>query len=912
MTENKPNESTPEDVNDQSLQPVEPVSSDSIEPVRPIEPIEPADSATSVGQIAPNGTVSGAEEIAPDEPSSDLPEPPSPSKNNQRKIALIIAYWVIACLCLLISIGVVFIVTIPKNTSKESTPTPDLTRTLQSAMLTAIPPSSTFTPSPVPSATPSPQPTWTPLPTLTPSITPTPTTTGTVTPQPPPPTLTPARPREEAEAFQIAEWLPQDFDYVIALAENYPNTLSEDQRGPLNRDYYAAYGYATILQGEALLEYPNAFEATNWDWGQAYNLARTSNPQAVVRYATLINAAYNTEGVQIGNLEGWIRQNDPRLWLETIKRPAVGENLKNQVLKLNSEGGSAYLWLVETTSGTAVYPLSSEFNFPERVLPAHYWSDITRDGVEELVIHHPDAPIREIRFPRVFDLSQTPPSELHFKPNQDFDIGLESEYLWDAVVGESGGEDLRYTATVYPPCPVTIYHTYHWNGIWIELNQADYAIRPVPGIASYCELVVNQAAWVWGPETAIPLMETLLPDWPPTGASEPRTYPADAKDEWRYRLGIYYALTGDTLTADEYFQDLIDTPTIPGSRWVNPALEFQRGLDSPEGIYQACIPSEFCDQRVALRNLVAAIPPNADHGIFYYLTRAGIAIRYTHEFDFEGDGIPERYLTFRHHPDQKLEFWIMPEKTIGAEKESGYEALFVDTIDVSQPTLTRYVTRQGISIVWLNTQQSFTLGRFTGTDEVYVIRYAPSYFYSDYTLEAVDSAVNALLSGAAPLPIRDELVALRRSENFACLTEDDCAYFYYVLGLANQLGLDEGGAVDSYLFIWNEYPNSPFTYMARLKLAYKPGFGPPPTYTPTPTNTATATNTPTITPTPTMTHTPGPSPTPTLTHTPGPSPTPTNTGTATPTPTSTNTPTATNTATATATPTATNTQSTGH
>ncbi len=211
--------------------------------------------------------------------------------------------------------------------------------------------------------------------------------------------MTPARPREEAEAFQIAEWLPKDFDYVIALAEDYPNMLPADQRGPNNEDYYAAYYYATILQGEALLAYPNAFEATNWNWEQAYNLARTSNPQAVVRYATLINAAYNTEGVEIGNLEGWIRQNDPRLWLETFKRPTTGDQRKSQLLKLNAEGGSAYLWLVETDSGTTIYPLSSEFDFPERNLPAQFWSDITGDDIQELVIHHPDAAIREIHFP---------------------------------------------------------------------------------------------------------------------------------------------------------------------------------------------------------------------------------------------------------------------------------------------------------------------------------------------------------------------------------------------------------------------------------------------------------------------------------------------------------------------------------
>ncbi len=913
MTENKLPESNPEEPTDQTFQPIDSKIGDDLQPVRSIEPDETVDLETSIGQIEDIDAGEEANDLDQDGSSTGQPAPPPPPENNRRKIALIIAYWVIAGLCLLITIGLVILITNPKGISQENTPTPDLTLTLQAAILTAAPRTFTFTPSPVPSSTPIPSSTWTPLPTLTPSISPTPTTTGTVTPKPPPPTLTPARPREEAEAFEIAEWLPQDFNYVIALAEDYPNTLPEDQRGPNNRDYYAAYSYATILQDEALLQYPNAFEAPNWDWELAYNLARTSNPQAVVRYASLVNAAYNTEGVQIGNLEGWIRQNDPRLWLETFKRPAIGDNLKNQLLKLNAEGGSAYLWLVETENGTTVYPLSSEFNFPEKILPDQYWSDITRDSIEELVIYNPDAPIREIEFPRVFDLNQNPPQKLNFTPNQDFDIGLKNQYLWDSVVGEDGGEDLRYTATVYPPCPVTIYHTYQWNGTWIERNRTDYGIRPVSGIVSFCELVINQAAWVWGPETAIPLMETLLPDWPPTGTSEPRTYPADAKDEWRYRLGIYNALIGDTITADDYFQDLIDNPTIPGSRWVIPAQKFQTGLESPEGIYQACIPSEFCNQRLAFENMVAAIPPNAPHDILYYLTTlGGVSIRFTYEFDFEGDGNPERYITFRHHPDQKLEFWILAENLIGAEGKGGYTALFVDTIDVSSPILTRYVTRQGISIVWLNAQQSFTLGRFTGTDEVFTILYPPSYFYSDYTIEAVDSAINALLSGAAPLPIRGELVALRRSENFACLNNDDCAYYYYTLGLANQLGLDEAGAVDSYLFIWNEYPNSPFTYMARLKLAYKPGFGPPPTFTPTPTNTATATQTPTFTLTPTLTHTPGPSPTPTLTNTPGPSPTPTDTATITPTPTETDTPTATNTATETATPTATDTQTTGY
>jgi hypothetical protein len=240
--------------------------------------------------------------------------------------------------------------------------------------------------------------------------------------------LTPARPPEDPDTLQLAEWLPQEYDYVIDLAEGYPSTLPEDLRGPQNRDYYAAYRYASILQGEALLEYPTAFEATNWNWEQAYNFARIGDQRAAVRYASLIEEIYNTEGVIIGNLEGWIRQNDPRLWLETFEIPTIDEHSDYSLLKLNSEGGSAYLWLVEIDQETTIYPLSSEFNFPDRNLPDQFWSDITGDGIDELVIHHPDTSTREILFPRVFDLSVTPPKELQFKPNQGFEIGLENEY----------------------------------------------------------------------------------------------------------------------------------------------------------------------------------------------------------------------------------------------------------------------------------------------------------------------------------------------------------------------------------------------------------------------------------------------------------------------------------------------------
>ena len=122
-----------------------------------------------------------------------------------RRVASIIVYWIIAFLCLLISIGTIVLIALTKGASPTVNNTPDLTQTLNVVILSAIPKTPTSTPSSIPSATPTQKPTITPFPTNTATISPSPTTTGTVTPIPAPPTLTPARPPEDPDTLQLAE-----------------------------------------------------------------------------------------------------------------------------------------------------------------------------------------------------------------------------------------------------------------------------------------------------------------------------------------------------------------------------------------------------------------------------------------------------------------------------------------------------------------------------------------------------------------------------------------------------------------------------------------------------------------------------------------------------------------------------------
>jgi hypothetical protein len=257
----------------------------------------------------------------------------------------------------------------------------------------------------------------------------------------------------------------------------------------------------------------------------------------------------------------------------------------------------------------------------------------------------------------------------------------------------------------------------------------------------------------------------------------------------------------------------------------------------------------------------------------YYLRQDGVDIRITDVFDFQGDEQPERWFTFRHTLQDKLEFWVL------TQTSGDLQALFVDTVETNKPTLTRYTTPQRSVIVWLGSQQSFSLENIPGTEEHYINLYQPSYFYADFTNQVIDESLLSLFTGVDPASVRDNLLDLRYSNDFACLNDVDCARFLYALGLAYELAGDSQDAVNTYVEIWSEYPKTAFTILARLKLRPNPTFVAPPTLTYTPTLSPTITRTPTITPTPTITSTP----TPTSTSTPEGTPPPTDTTTPTPT-----------------------------
>lgn len=65
------------------------------------------------------------------------------------------------------------------------------------------------------------------------------------------------------------------------------------------------------------------------------------------------------------------------------------------------------------------------------------------------------------------------------------------------------------------------------------------------------------------------------------------------------------------------------------------------------------------------------------------------------------------------------------------------------------------------------------------------------------------------------------LLELENSKEYGCKTYT-CDQLYYLLGLTNELMGDKQAATNAYLQLWETYPDSLYTIMARSKLEALP------------------------------------------------------------------------------------------
>jgi hypothetical protein len=655
------------------------------------------------------------------------------------------------------------------------------------------------------SETPIPQPTWTIRPTSTATPTPTPTITPTATLYPP---LTPARPLEINELYRLRDWTVERAEQLVSLLRDYPEARFRTPQERQDPRFNEAYAYPAYAYREALLRFPEDPAAESWKWELAYSLARSNDPVAGDMYADLILDALESGETRIARLPDWFSESEERLSLNVAQTRDQG----SYIVQVGG-AGSAYIYIREGAGGFNRHLLASHFDFASDIESKLATGDFTGDGHAEVVISFSqDLDDTILAQPQVFSLASSPPVELPFSPSLPLDLGAEFSGDWQAVSGNEGDNLLQFSARILPACPVVITRNYTWNGNAFELVNTRFQLEPEPSIVEYCEITVEHAARLWGQEISSEFMETVLPYWPPVRRVDGRLYRPEARDEWIYRLGVSHALAGNPDQARSMIQEILDSPSQSDSPWIEHATDFLETYTTEAELYSACIQSVDCDARAALRSVTARIPLDRYDLAHIDLRTYGVVIRSSGLFDFDRDGEPERWFVVRHREDQKLELWIL------AKDKEMIQAIFIGDIDTASPTF-RYSDQEGEPpIVQLELGEGFKLERLPGSEIPFITYHTVEFVPTTFTRDTLEGAIEDLFSGQDPAEVRATLENLGESERFNCLNFRICDRFYYTLGLAYELTGREREAIDTYVKLWWENRDSPFTTMARLKL----------------------------------------------------------------------------------------------
>jgi len=710
-------------------------------------------------------------------------------------------------------------------------------------------------------------------PTFTPSITPTSTWTQVVGPTSPPigpSTITPALPSKDLSVYSMRDWSAADANYMIKMMQGYPATLLPKGVSGTDPAFYQAFEYAVVAEKEAILRFPESEYRQEWDFSLAFDLAQTGSSDTGEQYANILSRNLNNGSVQFKELKNWFESIEPRMTLSIIPTETNGKYINSYLIEIKGNG-AAYIWIVQTSTGYKADALVSHFDFVNRIDAHWILSDLVGDFLgEELVVYYTNPSDNyELDAPYIFGFYEGIPVELGFQPEQQlFEIGVEYSNYWRILVNEQGENELIFETHVFPSCRVRIRQAFEWNGTHFVEKWTHFDVEPDTDNLNYCEFNVEHAINYWGPDAAIQIMEPILPYWPPEKDLEGNAYPLDAKDEWVYRLGIYYALIGNYDKSIGYLSEVVQNPNDSLSRWIEPAEDFLLKYKKPEDVYTACIDAQLCDPDYALETLIRSLSVQEFNDVMQVLWDNQVNILSSGYFDFDKDGTKERWIVVRHRPLEAMRFWIL-----AADKKGGKGLNVGEVMNI--PPAIDYLDRAFIEesdvssepIIFIDSKIAFQMKRIDIGLEAYIIYIPLRKEYPDKFALGLAVAENTLFDGEIE-EANKQLLGLQEFPGLLCENTWSCDRYYYLLGLSEELLEDENQALSTYVELWRNYSKSQFTMMGRLKI--EGGILPTATLTNTPTLNTTATSGITLTPIPSTTISSTPtSATPSFTTTPG-------------------------------------------
>jgi hypothetical protein len=657
----------------------------------------------------------------------------------------------------------------------------------------------------------------------------TPKLTNTRTPVP---TFTPAILSLTPNAsYILQEWTPDRADLLVDQISSYLNAIENEPEymGVYGYSYYMEqYKYLAFVETEALLRFPDAQQAERWQWDLCYNLAlsylypESTDAPDLLCYSKIIEHGLNTRKTDISQISDWFRVHESRFSFEITRvAPPPGYTNSHIILLENN----AVIWLLEKNGiFHATGLMSSMFFFRESDVEFQF-IDLTGDNYPELVLNFGRSYCcGGMTFQFIYDLSLEIPRRLTFLNFNGIQSNTNSEYdSYITTLKDGAKPGLLFKShdgdPLEQPCNLRQYDKYYWNGNQFELVETWFGID-TPGDyddKELCQFAINTAS---NPAELNVIVQSIQQIHIPKFSAY--------REVILFRLGEYYAQSGDSNKAADYFSRLVAESGDAKSEWKKSAQIFLKNYKTTDNFYKLCSKITQCDIQNTLKQFIENFKPELFPLVSEHLKQIGVPIKANGIFDFDGDGIFEQWIVVQHPGKQQREFWILSK---GSAK---IYALFVTKTPVNNPEILNFSTITEKFTFELGAQNEkilYSLEKLGISGQPYILSANEPWNSGDpdqklydarvFWAQTLEDVAAQVLAGTNLIQENRILLDLKNSNKFGCKTYK-CDQLYYLLGLTNELMGEKQAAVDAYLQLWNNYPDSPYTIMARSKLKILP------------------------------------------------------------------------------------------
>jgi hypothetical protein len=229
----------------------------------------------------------------------------------------------------------------------------------------------------------------------------------------------------------------------------------------------------------------------------------------------------------------------------------------------------------------------------------------------------------------------------------------------------------------------------------------------------------------------------------------------------------------------------------------------------------------ICDVRSAVSTIVDHLASTDYYSVPKELSSHGVPVLAEGLLDFDADGLNDLWAVIHHPQHPKLEFWVF------LSGPSQIYAIYVGDVPSLRPSI-QLASGRGLPPQFSLTD--FTLFSIVWTNSTPTLLTASPPSESGDPLWDCDTRYSNILAdlsqhllrGGPPAAIVGQLLQLEDDLPSQCAALTPPPDYLYTLGLAAELAGDKPLAVETYAHLWIQYPESPFTVMARTKLRLMP------------------------------------------------------------------------------------------